>query len=178
MDPRTLKKYDAWKESGRPLDWGKLSNGYVTFYVMIALFHDKCLYNIEFVYFSELEDIAEDQIVPESTEPAPTISTVDEPGQNIPSASGSLETIIGPHPFEAPQGFKWIPKWELVPYYYNNNNNKAPVTSTASLPGMSTPNNTSFEELFIQKVKTPASRNPRKRQKLDLRSQVNFAFLK
>ena len=33
----------------------------------------------------------------------------------IPPTSGNLLDIIGPYPFQSLTGFKWVPKWDLVP---------------------------------------------------------------
>ena len=32
-----------------------------------------------------------------------------------PTTSGNLLDIIGPYPFQSLTGFKWVPKWDLVP---------------------------------------------------------------
>ena len=58
-----------------------------------------------------------------------------------------LQDIIGPYPFSAPPGFQWKPKWELCPVVSSAINTNSIPTSTSAV-------SKSFEELFLDKVKT------------------------
>ena len=65
-----------------------------------------------------------------------------------------LLALIGPYPYEAPDGFKLVPNgWKLE---------KQVKPSTP----------VSFEEMFLDKIKGPVNKQKGKRMKLDLRGKV------
>jgi len=64
-----------------------------------------------------------------------------------------LVSVIGPYPYNAPQGFKWVPNgWKLVPV------------------------STDFKTLFLNKIKPVTEKSTKKRTKLDLRAKVNSSL--
>ena len=65
--------------------------------------------------------------------------------------------VLGPYPCDAPTGFNWVPNgWKLV------------ATSTLSS------NNTSFEEIFLEKIQSVRNKKVQKRSKLDFRAKVSL----
>jgi len=66
--------------------------------------------------------------------------------------------VLGPHPCVAPIGFKWIPNccWKLV-------SDVEPSTPIA---------NSSFEQLYLEKLKKKAPSKEKRKRKLDLRAKV------
>ena len=102
-----------------------------------------------------------DDQVPSTFKTPPVTTSRPIPKVNDETSSNLISTI-GPYPCPAPEGFKWVPKWHLVPC------TEIPVSST------STPTNkeTSFQELFIDKVKSCKPSAEKKRMNLDLRAKV------
>ena len=79
--------------------------------------------------------------------------------------SSDIVKSIGPPPCEAPDGFKWVLKWDLVP-------ESQPVSPMVSTPTLQ---HKSFEQSFLDKIKSPKPRGEgRKRQKLDLKAAVCY----
>ena len=69
-----------------------------------------------------------------------------------------LRDILGPFPYKAPEGFKWVPNgWKLEP-----------VTFSPSIA------NTSFENLFLEKLQSAGTKKNAPRSKLDFRTKVSF----
>ena len=84
-----------------------------------------------------------------------------------------LVNEIGPYPFAPPPGFTWKPKWELSPV--DGISGAQPSELLNSTAVMVPHSNKSFEELFLDKVKPPATKDRPKRRNLDNRAQViNF----
>ena len=72
-----------------------------------------------------------------------------------------LRDILGPFPYEAPKGFKWVPNgWKLEP-----------VTFGPSIA------NTSFEDLFLEKLQSTGTKKNAPRSKLDFRTKISFQDL-
>ena len=102
-------------------------------------------------------------------------STIQIIEQNC-NSKGNLDHLvneIGPYPFAPPPGFIWKPKWELSPA---DGISGAQPSELLNLTAATTPHsNKSFEELFLDKVKPPASKDRPKRCNIDDRAQViNF----
>ena len=77
------------------------------------------------------------------------------PGTSKDCNSKSIEELIGPYPYNAPPGFHWVPnEWKLEPI-------------TERVKG------TSFEELFLKKIKSTSKRNAQ-RCKIDFRGKVRI----
>lgn len=117
---------------------------------------------------SGLIPVVETQQSVESTSSSSVLSPlpISTPSRACTANKENLTSIIGPYPFEAPNGFQWIPKWELVP-----------VTAPESSPGpsnVSTPNR-SFEKLFLERVKPSLPSQKKKRVKLDMKAQVSHS---
>ena len=69
-----------------------------------------------------------------------------------------LRDILGPFPYKAPEGFKWVPNgWKLEP-----------VTFSPSIA------NTSFENLFLEKLQSTGTKKNAPRSKLDFWTKVSF----
>ena len=69
--------------------------------------------------------------------------------------------VLGPYPCKAPAGFEWIPNgWKLAPIQV--------ATTDNSLP------NTSFEELFLEKIQAVGEKKKDKRSKVDFRGKVRM----
>ena len=62
-------------------------------------------------------------------------------------------STLGPFPHESPRGFYWKPNdSKLEPFQESNGSN--------------------FEEIFLNKIKPPKEKIPRKRVKVDLKARV------
>lgn len=69
--------------------------------------------------------------------------------------------FLDPYPCDAPTGFEWVANgWQLVPINV--------ATSTLSS------NNTSFEEIFLEKIQPVGNKKVEKRSKLDFRVNVSL----
>ena len=77
---------------------------------------------------------------------------------------------IGPYPFAPPPGFIWKPKWELSPVDGISGMQPSELLNSAAV--ITPHSNKSFEELFLDKVKLPATKDRPKRRNLDNRAQV------
>ena len=102
-------------------------------------------------------------------------STIQIIEQNC-NSKGNLDHLvneIGPYPFAPPPGFIWKPKWELSPADgISGAQTSELLNSTATAIPHS---NKSFEELFLDKVKPPATKDRPKTRNIDNRAQViNF----
>ena len=93
-----------------------------------------------------------------SSQPSPGRLNTSTPTQKeTPATLDQLKQLIGPYPCEAPEGMVWIPQWTLV--------------AKENL-------NTSFEEIFLNCVKPLAPKQPKKRIKLNLKTQVRIRFFR
>ena len=94
---------------------------------------------------------------------------------NQPVSSQDLQTIIGPHPFEAPSGFHWVPTWQLLPLHQ-----KAVIQPpTPDVFSTDTPSNKSFEQCFLDKVMPMQQKENKKINTVDPTAEViNVLFLK
>ena len=75
--------------------------------------------------------------------------------------------VLGPYPFDCPSGFKWVPAgWKLEPIQNQSNENRINTSQANNVQ------NTSFEELFLDKIK-PLKKSPqKKRRKINLSAAV------
>ena len=82
----------------------------------------------------------------------------DAASQSTEQPDKDLRDILGPFPYEAPKGFKWVPNgWKLEP-----------VTFGPSIA------NTSFEDLFLEKLQSTGTKKNAPHSKLDFRTKVSF----
>ena len=69
--------------------------------------------------------------------------------------------VLGPYPCKAPARFELIPNgWKLTPIHVATTDNSSP--------------NTSFEELFLEKVQAVGEKKKDKRSKVDFRGKVRL----
>ena len=77
-----------------------------------------------------------------------TLMQQETPATNI-TNNATLISLIGPHPYEAPAGFRWVPNgWKLEP------------------------TNTDFKTLLLNKIKPVTQKSNKKPTNLELRSKV------
>ena len=92
------------------------------------------------------------------------------------NSKGNLDHLvneIGPYPFAPPPGFIWKPKWALSPA--DGISGAQPSELLNSTATAIPHSNNSFEELFLDKVKPPATKDRPKRCNIDNRAQaINF----
>ena len=103
----------------------------------------------------------------ENIEPSLTTPLADAESRPLPQAvencnsKGNFNHLvnkIGPYPFAPPPDFIWKPKWELSPV--DGSSGVQPSKLLNSTAVMMTPHsNKSFEELFLNKVKPPATKD-------------------
>ena len=86
---------------------------------------------------------------------------------SLPATTDDLQAIIGPYPFAAPNGLKWVPKWEL-----------APIITPQPSPISTSTDQSSFQRLFLDRVKPLTPKDGKKRKQLDLKAKVIiFSFI-
>ena len=149
------------------------------------------MFPLSFAFHSQLTASNEndENIEPVLTMPLPVNNTLestplaDAELRSIPqtieqncSSRGNFDHLvyeIGPYPFAPPPGFIWKPKWELCPA--DGISGAQPSELLNSTAATTPHSNKSFEELFLDKVKPPATKDRPKRRNIDNRAQViNF----
>ena len=144
------------------------------------------MFSLSFAFHSQLTALNEnnENIEPVLTTPFPVNNTIestplaDAESRSLPQAieencnsKGNFNHLvneIGPYPFAPPAGFIWKPKWELstADVIFGVQPSEL-LNSTAAMTAHS---NKSFEELFLDKVKLPATKDQPKRHNLDNRA--------
>ena len=72
-----------------------------------------------------------------------------------------LVEVLGPYHCKASAGFEWIPNgWKLAPIHIATTDNSSP--------------NTSFEELFLEKIQAVGGKKKDKQSKVDFRGKVRM----
>ena len=75
--------------------------------------------------------------------------------------------VLEPYPFDCPLGFKWFPPgWKLEPIQNQSNENGMNTSQANNVQ------DTSFEELFLDKIKSLKKSPQKKRRKINLSAAV------
>ena len=145
FDIRLFGKYQEWADSGKPeLDWASYTN---------------TTQEPSTVHFKNL---SESNI---SLDKSPIIKNQSSSHESSTSHQSEDHTysqdvlkVLGPYPFDCPPGFKWVPAgWKLEPIQNQPNENRMNTSQPNSVQ------NTSFEELFLDKIK-PLKKSPQKKR--------------
>ena len=145
FDIRLFEKYQEWADSGKPeLDWASYTN---------------TTQEPSTVHF---KNPAESNI---SLDKSPIIKNQSSSRESSTSHQSEDLThfdvlkVLGPYPFDCPPGFKWAPAgWKLEPIQNQSNENRMDTSQPNSV------RNTSFEELFLDKIK-PLKKSPQKKRR-------------
>ena len=146
FDIHLFEKYQEWADSGKPeLDWASYTN---------------TTQEPSTVHFKNL---SESNI---SLDKSPIIKNQSSSRESSTSHQSEDHTylqdvlkVLGPYPFDCPPGFKWVPAgWKLEPIQNQSNENRMNTSQPNSVQ------NTSFEELFLDKIK-PLKKSPQKKRR-------------
>ena len=167
FDPRLLRKYEEWQESGGTvLNWDELANNKLDEAIPMA---HNLLPPVQTSVYQPTSSTATRIDTEEygNTSQLQSVANISLQTQrdvtSSPAAKGtinatlSLKRYSGPHPYDAPEGFQWVPNgWKLEKMSDNNKRT----------------NNKTFDELFLDKIKGPVNKTKQTRQRIDLRAQV------
>ena len=154
FDIRLFEKYQKWVESGKPeSDWASYTNT------------AQEPSTVDFKNLNE-SNISLDKSAIKKNQSSSHQSSTSHQSEENNYLQDDLN-VLGPYPFDCPSGFKWVPAgWKLEPIQIQSNENGMNTSQANNVQ------NTSFEELFLDKIK-PLKKSPQKKcHKINLSSAV------